>query len=69
MNPYDILQENRVFKRGNDADILERRELEELYEHRRCSSSHNSLRGVQSIRHLVQHFALKQLVVRCYLHL
>ena len=24
MNPYDILQENRVLKRGNDADILER---------------------------------------------
>ena len=24
MNPYDILQENRVFKRGNDADILKR---------------------------------------------
>ena len=24
MNAYDILQENRVFKRGNDADILEK---------------------------------------------
>ena len=24
MNSYDILQEIRVFKRGNDADILEK---------------------------------------------